>query len=68
MKFEMEFGYLNDTLVIETHDFDMIKIFHEFVEFQEAHGWAVKYEAVEPLDFDDEEEIPPFALDSKEEL
>jgi len=45
MKFEMEFGYFNDKLVIETSDFDMIKIFHEFIEFQEAHGWAVNYEA-----------------------
>ena len=69
MKFEMEFGYFNDKLVIETHDFDMIKIFQEFVEFQEAHGWAVNYEAIRPLDFDDEdEEVPPFALNSKEEL
>ena len=49
MKFEMEFGLFNDKLVIETHDFDMIKIFHEFVEFQEAYGWAVKYEAITPL-------------------
>ena len=70
MKFEMEFGYFNDTLVIESHDFDMIKIFHEFVQFQEAHGWAVKYEAVEPLDIEDseEEEIPPFALNTHEPL
>ena len=69
MKFELEFGYFNDKLVIETHDFDMIKIFHEFVQFQEAHGWAVNYEAVAPLDFEDEdEEIPPFALDTHEPL
>jgi hypothetical protein len=70
MKFEMEFGYFNDKLVIETHDFDMVKIFHEFVQFQEAHGWAVNYEAVAPLDFEDDEdeEIPPFALDTHEPL
>ena len=70
MKFEMEFGYFNDKLVIETHDFDMIKIFHEFVQFQEAHGWAVNYEAVAPLDFEDDEdeEIPPFALNTHEPL
>ena len=61
MKFEMEFGIFNDKLVIETTDFDMIKIFQEFVEFQEAHGWAVNYEAITPLDFDDDfefEEVP----------
>jgi hypothetical protein len=70
MKFEMEFGYFNDKLVIDTHDFDMVKIFHEFVQFQEAHGWAVNYEAVEPLDIEDDEdeEIPPFALDTHEPL
>lgn len=64
MKFEMEFGYFNDKLVIETHDFDMIKIFQEFVEFQEAYGWAVKYEAIPP----EEDEEVDFSLDSKEEL
>jgi hypothetical protein len=66
MKFEMEFGMFNDKLVIETNDFDMIKIFQEFVEFQETYGWAVKYEASE---FEDEdEEVVDFGLDSKEEL
>ena len=70
MKFEMEFGYFNDKLIIESHDFDMIKIFHEFVQFQEGHGWAVNYEAVAPLDFEDDEdeEVPPFALDTHEPL
>ncbi len=66
MKFEMEFGIFNDKLVIETSDFDIIKIFQEFVMFQEAHGWAVDYKAVEPDD--DEIEIPPFALDTYEPL
>jgi len=73
MKFEMEFGIFNDKLVIETSDFDIIKIFQEFVMFQEAHGWAVNYEAVAPLDFEDDEdeedeEIPPFALNTHEPL
>ena len=65
MKFEMEFGIFNDKLVIETSDFDIIKIFQEFVMFQEAHGWAVNYEAV---DCDEDEEIPPFALNTHEPL
>ena len=64
MKFEMEFGIFNDKLVIETSDFDIIKIFQEFVMFQEAYGWAVKYEAI-PLEEDEEVD---FSLDSKEEL
>jgi hypothetical protein len=62
MKFEMEFGYFgNNKLSIETHDFEMIQIFQEFVEFQENHGWAVEYAAVIDdegfdEDFDDEQE------------
>jgi hypothetical protein len=56
MKFEMEFGIFNDKLVIETTDFDMIKIFQEFVMFQEAYGWAVKYKAID-CDEDFEEEV-----------
>ena len=55
MKFEMEFGWLqNSKIIIETHDFDIISIFQEFVEFQEQYGWSVEYVAVED-EFDDEE-------------
>ena len=73
MKFEMEFGWIVDEkITIETHDFDKIQIIQEFIEFQEEHGWAVDYEAVEPLDFEDEEteeeEITPLGLTSDEEL
>ena len=69
MKFEMEFGAFNDKLVIETSDFDIIKIFQEFVMFQEAYGWAVDYKAVEPIDEKtEEEEIPAFALNANEPL
>ena len=58
MKFEMEFGYFgNNKLSIETHDFDMIQIFQEFVQFQENYGWAVEYVAVPDDDeFDDEDD------------
>jgi hypothetical protein len=72
MKFEMAIGYIeNEKITVETWDFDKIEIIKDFIEFQEEHGWAVDYEAVEPLDFEDEEdseEVPPFALNSKEEL
>ena len=63
MKFEMEFGYFgNNKISIETHDFDMIQIFQEFVQFQENYGWAVDYIAVPDDDeFDDED-------DTEEEL
>ena len=71
MKFEMEFGRLiNEKITVETHDFDKIQIIQEFIEFQEEHGWAVDYEAIEFDDEEDteEEEVPPFALASSEEL
>ena len=71
MKFEMEIGYIqNEKITVETWDFDKIEIIKDFIAFQEDHGWAVEYEAVEPLDFEDEEdeEVPAFALNSKEEL
>ena len=70
MKFEMEFGWLIDEkITIETHDFDKIQIIQEFIEFQEEHGWAVDYEAINLDDEDtEEEEITPLGLTSDEEL
>jgi hypothetical protein len=58
MKFEMEFGYFgNNKLSIETHDFEMIEIFQQFVQFQENYGWAVEYIAVpDDEEFEDEDE------------
>ena len=70
MKFEMEIGYIqNEKITVETWDFDKIEIIKDFIAFQEDHDWAVEYEAIDDLDEEtEEEEIPPFALDSKEEL
>ena len=69
MKFEMELGFIeNEKITIETWDFEKIQIIKDFIAFQEEHGWAVDYEAVEPLDIEDEEEIPPFALNTHEPL
>jgi len=63
MKFEMEFGVFgNNKLVIETHDFEMIEIFQQFVQFQENYGWAVEYVAApDDEEFEDED-------DTEEEL
>ena len=67
MKFEMELGFIeNEKITIETWDFDKIQIIKDFIAFQEEHGWAVEYEAINPLD--DEEEIPVFALNTHEPL
>ena len=53
MKFEMEIGYIqNEKITVETWDFDKIEIIKDFIAFQEDHGWAVEYEAVE---LDDED-------------
>jgi hypothetical protein len=73
MKFEMELGYSNsEKITIETWDFDKIQIIKDFIDFQEEHGWAVEYEAVDcdEEDFDDteEEEVPVFALNAHEPL
>ena len=71
MKFEMEFGcFGNNKLSIETHDFDMIQIFQEFVQFQETYGWAVEYVAApdeEEFEDDTEEEIDGDIAEAAEE-
>jgi hypothetical protein len=69
MKFEMEIGYIqNEKIIIETWDFDKIQIIRDFIAFQEDHGWAVDYEAVDNSEDETEEEIPPFALNAHEPL
>jgi len=57
MKFEMDLGFIeNEKITIETWDFDKIQIIRDFIAFQEEHGWAVEYEAVDLDDEDFEEE------------
>jgi hypothetical protein len=71
MKFEMEIGYIqNEKITVETWDFDKIEIIKDFIAFQEDHGWAVEYEAIDDLDEETEEEekVPAFALSSHEPL
>ena len=68
MKFEMEIGFIqNEKVTVETWDFDKIQIIKDFIDFQEDHGWAVEYEAVESLDFEDTEEEEVAGLTSDEE-
>jgi hypothetical protein len=48
MKFEMEFGWIgSEKVTVETHDFEKIQVIQEFIQFQEEHGWAVEYEAID---------------------
>lgn len=43
----------DETVTIETSDFDKIEIIREFIEFQKDHGWAVDYDVVT----DEDEEV-----------
>jgi hypothetical protein len=71
MKFEMEFGWTgSEKIVVETFDFDKIKVIQEFIQFQEENGWDVEYEAIDDLDEDfeetEEEEVIVAGLDDSE--
>jgi len=71
MKFEMELGFSeHEKITVETWDFDKIQIIRDFVAFQEEHGWAVEYEAIDIDEDEDteEEEVATFALDAHEPL
>jgi len=60
---EWDFG--NDSVTIETGDFEKIAIIQEFIEFQQLHGWCVDYDVTEDYVynqcdedyFSDEEEV-----------
>ena len=58
MKFETQLEYFDGKITVETDDFDIIKLFQEFIEFQEKHEWCVSYKAV----FDDNEKELPILL------
>ena len=71
MKFEMNIGYIeNEKITVETWDFEKIEIIKSFVEFQEEHGWAVDYEAIDcdedEFEEDAAEEVIAAGLDDSE--
>ena len=53
---EWDFG--NDTVTIETSDFEKIAIIQEFIEFQQLHGWCVDYDVTDEYEYNqcDEED------------
>ena len=53
---EWEFG--DDSVTIETDDFEKIAIIQEFIEFQQLHGWCVDYDVTDEYLYNqcDEEE------------
>jgi hypothetical protein len=71
MKFEMELGFSeHEKITVETWDFDKIQIIRDFIAFQEEHGWAVEYEAIDIDEDEDteEEEVATFVLNAHEPL
>ncbi len=69
-KLEIELDWASDeTLTIHSHDWQKLQIIQEFITFQQEHGWAVEYEAVDNSeDETEEEEMPSVSLTSDEEL
>jgi hypothetical protein len=49
-----DWGFNDETMTIETNDFEKIEIIREFIEFQKENGWAADYEQVS-IDDEDEE-------------
>ena len=54
----------DQTVTIETDDFDNVLIIQEFIEFQKDHGWAADYDLVE----DDEEEVEDEVEEEEDEV
>ena len=71
MNFEMEFGWTGrEKIIVETFDFDKIKVIQEFIQFQEENGWEVEYEAIDCDEdgFEEEEEVATFPSNAHEPL
>jgi hypothetical protein len=54
----------DESVTIETSDFDKIQIIQEFIEFQREYGWCADYEL---LVGDDEEEVDGIEEDEAED-
>jgi hypothetical protein len=66
---EWDFG--DDSVVVETDDFEKIAIIQEFIEFQQLHGWAVDYDVTDEYlynqcDEEEEEEVSEDEVDEDE--
>ena len=51
---EWDFG--DDSVTIETDDFEKIAIIQEFIEFQQLHGWAVDYDVTDEYEYNQSDE------------
>jgi hypothetical protein len=65
---EWDFG--DDSVTIETDDFDKIAIIQEFIEFQQLYGWCVDYDVTDEFLYnqcDEEEEVSEDEEDETDE-
>ena len=62
---EWDFG--DDSVTVETDDFDKIAIIQEFIEFQQLYGWCVDYDAIEFDEEVSEDEVDEDETDEDEE-
>jgi hypothetical protein len=56
------------TVTIQTDDFDKAQIIQEFVEFQKEHGWAADYDLVEDYEEDEEDAQCDEEVEDEEEV
>ena len=62
---EWDFG--DDSVTIETDDFEKIAIIQEFIEFQQLHGWCVDYDVTEEYEYNQcDEEVSEDEVDEDE--
>ena len=57
----------DQTVTIQTDDFDKAQIIQEFIEFQKDHGWAADYDLVEDYD-DEEDEVEEDEVEDEEKV
>ena len=57
-----------ETVTIETNDFEKIQIISEFIELQEENGWNADYALVEYEDAQCDEEAEEDVAEDEEEL
>jgi hypothetical protein len=63
---EWDFG--DDSVTIETDDFEKIAIIQEFIEFQQLHGWCVDYDVTDEYEYNQcDEEVSEDEVDEDED-
>ena len=62
---EWDFG--DDSVTVETDDFDKIAIIQEFIEFQQLYGWCVDYDVTDEYEYNQcDEEVSEDEVDEDE--